>query len=138
MFDFRFQIWRGFAQKNLVSGLSKVKFCQLQKLNFAFAKLFQMIQIRGQWKRKFAISRNCWEIFSLKPCNKIFHFGTRYRVFIRLGQFVSKIEIEKCAVCGKFFLPKNGKAFLNFFLAQLACEFAWICKYLQASCIPHF
>ena len=51
-----------------------------------------------------------------------------------------KFEIEKYTVCGKLILPKkNGKALKkNFFLAQLACEFAWICKYLQASCIQHF
>ena len=49
-----------------------------------------------------------------------------------------KFEIEKYTVCGKLILPKNGKAFFKFFLAQLACEFAWICEYLQASCIQHF
>ena len=49
-----------------------------------------------------------------------------------------KFEIETYTVCGKLILPKNGKAFFKFFLAQLACEFAWICEYLQASCIQHF
>ena len=49
-----------------------------------------------------------------------------------------KFEIEKYAVCGKLILPKKMERhfFLNF--AQLACEFAWICEYLQASCIQHF
>ena len=47
-----------------------------------------------------------------------------------------KFEIEKYTVCGKLILPKKmERHFLNFFLAQLACEFAWICEYLQASCI---
>ena len=49
-----------------------------------------------------------------------------------------QIEIEKYTVCGKLILPKNGKALKKFFWAQLACEFAWICEYLQASCIQHF
>ena len=50
-----------------------------------------------------------------------------------------KFEIEKYTVCGKLILPqKNGKAFLKKFVEQLACEFAWICEYLQASCIQHF
>ena len=49
-----------------------------------------------------------------------------------------QIEIEKYTVCGKLILPKNGKALQKIFWAQLACEFAWICEYLQASCIQHF
>ena len=47
-----------------------------------------------------------------------------------------KFESEKYTVCGKLILPKKWKGI--FFLAQLACEFAWICEYLQASCIQHF
>ena len=49
-----------------------------------------------------------------------------------------KFEIEKYTVCGKLILQKNGKTFKKFFLPQLACEFAWIGEYLQASCIQHF
>ena len=49
-----------------------------------------------------------------------------------------KFEIEKYTVCGKLILPKNGKTFKKKIWAQLACEFAWICEYLQASCIQHF
>ena len=50
-----------------------------------------------------------------------------------------KFEMEKYTVCGKLILPKkNWKAFKQISLAQLACEFAWICEYLQASCIQHF
>ena len=57
----------------------------------------------------------------------------------RLGQFVSKFEIEKYTVCGKHILPKQiERHFFIFFWAQLACEYAWICEYLQASCIQHF
>ena len=49
-----------------------------------------------------------------------------------------KFEIEKYTVCGKLNLPKNGKAFSKKKVwAQLACEFAWICEYLKASCIQH-
>ena len=40
-------------------------------------------------------------------------------IYIRLGQFVSKFEIEKYTVCGKLILPKKWKGiFNNFFLAQ--------------------
>ena len=51
-----------------------------------------------------------------------------------------KFEIEKYTVCGKLVLPKkNGTGFFKtFFGAQLASKFAWICKYLQASCIQHY
>ena len=51
-----------------------------------------------------------------------------------------KFEIEKYTVCGKLILPKKGKGIFKInFGAQQACEFAWICKYLQASsCIQHF
>ena len=37
-----------------------------------------------------------------------------------------KFEIKKYTVCGKLILAKNGKDFFKFFLAQLACEYAWI------------
>ena len=48
-----------------------------------------------------------------------------------------KCEIEKYTVYGNLILPKKmERHFLNF-LAQLACEFAWIGEYLQASCIQH-
>ena len=50
-----------------------------------------------------------------------------------------KFEIEKYTVCGKLILPqKMERHFLIFLGAQLACEFVWICEYLQASCIQHF
>ena len=50
-----------------------------------------------------------------------------------------KFEIEKNTVCGKLILPKKmERHLLKKFWAQLACEFAWICEYLQASCIQHF
>ena len=46
---------------------------------------------------------------------------------------------EKKQSVGKFFYLKicKGKFFFNFF-AQMACQFAWICEYLQASCSPNF
>ena len=51
----------------------------------------------------------------------------------------TKFEIEKCTVGGKLILPKKWKGILKIcFWAQLACEFAWICEYLPASCIQHF
>ena len=50
-----------------------------------------------------------------------------------------KFEIEKYSVCGKLILPKKmERHFLKNFLAQLTCKFAWIGKYLEASCIQHF
>ena len=58
---------------------------------------------------------------------------------IRLGQLVSKFEIEKYTVSGKLILPKKmERHFLKIFLAQLAFKSAWVCKYLQASCIQLF
>ena len=33
---------------------------------------------------------------------------------------------------------KMERHFKIFLLAQLECEFAWICESLQASCIQHF
>ena len=70
------------------------------------------------------------KIFNKSIC---LHICTVYTVgWVNLYQ---KLEIEKYAVCGKLILPKKWKdIFLNF-LAKLACKFAWICKYLQASCI---
>ena len=60
-------------------------------------------------------------------------------VSARLGQFVSKIWKWKNTVCSKLKFPKKWKGIFFFiFLAQLACEFAWFCKYLQAFCIQHF
>ena len=49
-----------------------------------------------------------------------------------------KFEIEKSTVCGKLILQKIHTKKQKHFWAQLECEFAWICKYLQASCIQHF
>ena len=50
-----------------------------------------------------------------------------------------KFEIEKYTVCGKLILPKKMERNKNKKIwAQLASEFAWICEYLQASCIQHF
>ena len=50
-----------------------------------------------------------------------------------------KFEIEQYTVCGKLILPKKMERHKkNFFWAQLACKFAWICEYLQAFCIQHF
>ena len=50
-----------------------------------------------------------------------------------------KFKIEKYTVCGTLILPKKMERHLKkIFWAQLACEFAWICEYLQASCIQHF
>ena len=50
-----------------------------------------------------------------------------------------KFEIEKYTVCAKLILPKKmERHFFKILLAQLACEFACICEYLQASCIQHF
>ena len=44
-----------------------------------------------------------------------------------------QFEIEKYTVCGKLILPKKmERHFLNLVFSQLACEFAWICEYLQA------
>ena len=57
---------------------------------------------------------------------------------IRLGQLVLKFEIEKYTVSGKLILPKKMEKHFKKNSAQLACEFAWICEYLQASCIQHF
>ena len=73
------------------------------------------------------------DIFEVVP---VLYYTVQCTVYNRLGQFVSnqKFEIEEYTVCGKLILPKN---FIHF-LAQLACEFAWICEYLQASCIQHF
>ena len=52
-----------------------------------------------------------------------------------------KLEIgrKKKTICGEVILPKNlyRKQFFYFF-AQMACEFAWICEYLQASCCANF
>ena len=52
------------------------------------------------------------------------------RLFSRLGQFVSKFEIEKYTVCGKLILPKKGISKIFFghnWLANLH-GFANICK----------
>ena len=50
-----------------------------------------------------------------------------------------KFEIKNIQFVVNSFYQKNGNGFFFFnFLAQLAYEFAWICKYLQASCIKHF
>ena len=58
---------------------------------------------------------------------------------IRLGNLYQKFEIEKYTVNGKLILPKKIERHLKkIFLHELACEFAWICEYLQASCIQHF
>ena len=65
-----------------------------------------------------------------------------YNVHCTLGwaNLYQKFETEEYTVCGKLISPqKIEKAFKKkFFFAQLACEFAWICEYLQASCIQHF
>ena len=58
---------------------------------------------------------------------------------IRLGNLYQKFEIEKYTVNGKLILPKKIERHLKKKnLHELACEFAWICEYLQASCIQHF
>ena len=50
-----------------------------------------------------------------------------------------KLEIEKNTICSKVNSPKKYlEIFLNLFFAQMACGFAWICKFLQASYSPHF
>ena len=51
---------------------------------------------------------------------------------------IKNLKLKIYSLWSTHFTNKNGKAFFNFFLAQLACEFAWICKYLQAYCIQHF
>ena len=38
-----------------------------------------------------------------------------------------KFEMKNIQFVVNSFYQKNGKAFKKFFLAQLACEFAWIC-----------
>ena len=55
---------------------------------------------------------------------------------------IKKIETEK-SVYSVWFIHFTNKATVGrkhkyLFFAQLACEFAWIWKYLQASCSPHF
>ena len=41
----------------------------------------------------------------------------------RLGQFVSKFEVEKYTVCGKLIFPKKMERHLKKFFTQLACKF---------------
>ena len=61
-------------------------------------------------------------------------------LYSRLGQIVTKIRNwGKKQFVVKLFYPKicKGNNFFYFF-AQMACEFAWICEYLQAFCSPNF
>ena len=44
-----------------------------------------------------------------------------------------KFKIEKYTISGKLIFPKNIERHFKFFFAQLVCEFACICEYLQAS-----
>ena len=71
----------------------------------------------------------------------VIHFLNNNTVYCTVGwvNLYQKFEIEKNTVCGKLILPKKmERHLLKKFWAQLACEFAWICEYLQASCIQHF
>ena len=50
-----------------------------------------------------------------------------------------KLEIEKNTVCGKVISSKKlVRNLFTLFFAQIACGFAWNCKFLQSSCSPHF
>ena len=63
------------------------------------------------------------------------------REYCTLGwvNLYKKFELKNIQFVVNSFYKKNGKdIFCKFFFAQLACGFAWICKYLQASCIQHF
>ena len=70
---------------------------------------------------------------------KTYAFANEILFIVGWVNLYKNFEIEKYTVCGKLILLKKIGRHLNFFfLAQLACEFAWICEYLQASCIQHF
>ena len=59
--------------------------------------------------------------------------GLLQELYKRLGQIVAKIgNWEKPSVV-KFFTPKFVKETILGFFVQMACEFAWIFEYLQAS-----
>ena len=51
---------------------------------------------------------------------------------------ITNLKLKDIQVVVNLFFPKNGNTFFKFLLAQLACRFAWIYKYLQASCIQLF
>ena len=82
-----------------------------------------------------------WGVVSGRNCRNTLNSTLRNTVHCTVGwvNLYQKFEIEKYTNCGKLILPqKNGKTFFNIFFAQLACGFAWICEYLQASYIQHF
>ena len=49
---------------------------------------------------------------------------------------IKNLKLKNIQFVVNSFYPKNGKAFKNIFLAQLACEFAWICEYLESFLYP--
>ena len=68
------------------------------------------------------------------------HFGLKTKniyMYGRRNRFVSKIGNKKNTYCGKVISSQKFVINLLIFFAQMACGFAWICKFLKASCSPH-
>ena len=70
---------------------------------------------------------------------QLYIYVTYYNTAYILGwvNLYQKFEIESIPFVVNSFYQKK-KAFKKKNLVQLACKFAWICEYLQASCIQHF
>ena len=83
---------------------------------------------------------NMLYVIRVYPYTYIYKFKHIYCIYIGLGQFcIKNLKLENIQfVVDSFYLKKWKDIFKQNFLAQLACEFAWICEYLEASCIQHF
>ena len=55
------------------------------------------------------------------------------------SNIIKKLKLSTLQVVVKSFYQKSQEENkTNYFFAQMACKFAWICEYLQAFCSPNF
>ena len=92
----------------------------------------------------------CHQFLATRPLDTHLYIQYIYSTYVHLCTILpvqctlgwvkqcQKFEIEHFTGCGEGILPKKLGRKKKYFLAQMACKFAWIFEYLQAFWSPNF